>query len=405
MEHKLVTGGNEYLPFARSCVTKLKKLGLPYADQSYQVGGASIKVRIEPGHEYIRIDGGGEQLYIAFARTKATTTNSSESGGDPYSPDTNPWFTIRNSRVTTEDMGVFKIPKVPGKVAVSEKNCVFKGGITYTYIYESSNVGGFSGTYYEHLSQTVDGISGNGPLNIVTANASGGKVVGVYSLSTWDDAAFTTRSYACHPNYPQQFEYAVGGAGRVATSMSFITKDTAYLVVSGSAGAQEWYTVDKDGVTPDYYGQQFVFNPVPRSSPYSAREIGFHTFGKTNMPGAAFPGYIARYNTVYDAQMNGLKKPRIARPGGDALTAWVYHTVETVKPDIVRVKLYGFPDRNPDGSYVVADPPGGPKPIAMYDITGVVTPADIAGDLRYWEDNVFHMLQIRVFADYASVNR
>ncbi len=59
MEHRLITGGYEYLPFARSCITKLKKLGLPYADQSFEVGGASIKVRVEPGHEYIRIEGGG----------------------------------------------------------------------------------------------------------------------------------------------------------------------------------------------------------------------------------------------------------------------------------------------------------------------------------------------------------
>ncbi len=58
MEHRLITGGHEYLPFARSCITKLKRLGLPYASQSFEIGGASIKVRIEPGHEYIRIEGG-----------------------------------------------------------------------------------------------------------------------------------------------------------------------------------------------------------------------------------------------------------------------------------------------------------------------------------------------------------
>lgn len=58
MEHRLIQGGEQFLPFARSCVTKLKKLGLPYADQSYEVDGCSIKVRIEPGHEYIRIEGG-----------------------------------------------------------------------------------------------------------------------------------------------------------------------------------------------------------------------------------------------------------------------------------------------------------------------------------------------------------
>lgn len=46
------------MPFAESCITKLKKLGLPYANQSFDVEGCSIKVRIEPGHEYISIGGG-----------------------------------------------------------------------------------------------------------------------------------------------------------------------------------------------------------------------------------------------------------------------------------------------------------------------------------------------------------
>lgn len=45
------------MPFARSCVAKLKKLGLPYANQSFEIDGVSIKVRIEPGHEFIRIEG------------------------------------------------------------------------------------------------------------------------------------------------------------------------------------------------------------------------------------------------------------------------------------------------------------------------------------------------------------
>lgn len=62
MEHRLIQGGEQYLPFARSCVAKLKKLGTPYADQSYEIDGVSIKVRIEPGHEYIRIEGGSDAL-------------------------------------------------------------------------------------------------------------------------------------------------------------------------------------------------------------------------------------------------------------------------------------------------------------------------------------------------------
>ncbi len=58
MEHRLILGGEQYLPFARSCVTKLKKMGLPYANQSFEIDGVSIRVRIEPEHEYIRIEGG-----------------------------------------------------------------------------------------------------------------------------------------------------------------------------------------------------------------------------------------------------------------------------------------------------------------------------------------------------------
>lgn len=51
--------GWKYLPFAEACIVKLKKLNIPYANQSFMVGGFSIRVRVEPGHEYIEIDGGG----------------------------------------------------------------------------------------------------------------------------------------------------------------------------------------------------------------------------------------------------------------------------------------------------------------------------------------------------------
>jgi len=71
VEHRLVQGGESFLPFARCCVAKLKKLGLPYADQSYEVDGVSIKVRIQPGHEYIRIEGGPSSGYLGYPRDTA----------------------------------------------------------------------------------------------------------------------------------------------------------------------------------------------------------------------------------------------------------------------------------------------------------------------------------------------
>ena len=59
MRHRLITPGGEiYLPLAESAIRKLLKLGLPYADQSFVVDGFTIRVRVEPGNEYIKIEGG-----------------------------------------------------------------------------------------------------------------------------------------------------------------------------------------------------------------------------------------------------------------------------------------------------------------------------------------------------------
>jgi hypothetical protein len=64
MLHNLIDSAENwrYQPFAKNCINKLKRLGMAYADQSYEIDGVSIKVRIEPGHEYIRIEGGGVDL-------------------------------------------------------------------------------------------------------------------------------------------------------------------------------------------------------------------------------------------------------------------------------------------------------------------------------------------------------
>lgn len=59
MEHKLITGGEQYLPFARSRIKALRATGLKYASQQFEIDGCSVKVRIEPGHEYISLSGGG----------------------------------------------------------------------------------------------------------------------------------------------------------------------------------------------------------------------------------------------------------------------------------------------------------------------------------------------------------
>lgn len=60
MEHKLIRGGEVWLPFARSRVKALRALGLPHAAQSFAMpDGALVRVRIASGFDYIDITGGG----------------------------------------------------------------------------------------------------------------------------------------------------------------------------------------------------------------------------------------------------------------------------------------------------------------------------------------------------------
>lgn len=74
MEHRLIIGGEQYLPFARSRVKVLRGLGLPYADQSFSIGGVTVRVRIEPGHEYIHIEGGDPIILSGVTRDGAVIT-------------------------------------------------------------------------------------------------------------------------------------------------------------------------------------------------------------------------------------------------------------------------------------------------------------------------------------------
>lgn len=66
MEHKTILGGEQYLPFARSCIKRLRATGLAFANQKFETDDTSITVRITPGHEYIRLEGKGKAIYAAY---------------------------------------------------------------------------------------------------------------------------------------------------------------------------------------------------------------------------------------------------------------------------------------------------------------------------------------------------
>lgn len=64
MEHKLIQGGEIWLPFARSRIKALHASGQQYASQFFTMpDGATVHVRIVDGIEYIRI-GGGIKFYL-----------------------------------------------------------------------------------------------------------------------------------------------------------------------------------------------------------------------------------------------------------------------------------------------------------------------------------------------------
>ena len=67
MEHKLILGGEVWLPFARSRIKSLKATGIRYGDQKFNMpDGATVWVKIEPGYEYIKIIGEDPISYLLW---------------------------------------------------------------------------------------------------------------------------------------------------------------------------------------------------------------------------------------------------------------------------------------------------------------------------------------------------
>lgn len=66
MEHRLILGGAEYLPFARSRIKALRAAGLQYARQNFEIGGVTINVRIAGEHSYLRLEESSGYSVIAI---------------------------------------------------------------------------------------------------------------------------------------------------------------------------------------------------------------------------------------------------------------------------------------------------------------------------------------------------
>lgn len=78
MEHKLISGGEQYLPFARSRIKALRAMGSSYASQRFDMDDGVVEVRIAGQQDYITLTGGGgaTSVYanVQFPQTDAVIT-------------------------------------------------------------------------------------------------------------------------------------------------------------------------------------------------------------------------------------------------------------------------------------------------------------------------------------------
>ena len=73
MEHKLITGGFQYLPYARSRIKAMRAAGLTHAAEPLLFPDASGSVRIVGEHSFIRLAGGGQQITMDSGVVDLTT--------------------------------------------------------------------------------------------------------------------------------------------------------------------------------------------------------------------------------------------------------------------------------------------------------------------------------------------
>lgn len=85
MEHLLIQGGDQWLPFARSCIKRLRATGVPYASQRFEAGDSSIKVRIAQEHSYIEITGAALSFLSGVTRDCFTVEVPDSVGVPAYS--------------------------------------------------------------------------------------------------------------------------------------------------------------------------------------------------------------------------------------------------------------------------------------------------------------------------------
>lgn len=81
MEHRILLGGLQHLPFARSRIRALQATGLPYASERLLLPDGIVTVRIIPGHEFIRLEGSPVHMYAVGIEGNRVTVRTKTHDG------------------------------------------------------------------------------------------------------------------------------------------------------------------------------------------------------------------------------------------------------------------------------------------------------------------------------------
>lgn len=84
MEHKLILGGEQHLPFARSRIKALRATGMQYGSQRFDMGDALVEVSIKLDQDYIKISGGS--CTLAMDSGVVDVLNIAEMNPDTFKP-------------------------------------------------------------------------------------------------------------------------------------------------------------------------------------------------------------------------------------------------------------------------------------------------------------------------------
>jgi len=84
--HKIILGGEKYLPFALSKLRQLTELAKGmggFASQTYKTGGATVSLRVTPTDEYLRLEGGSKDFSVGVEADRLTVRwHPTDSGSD-----------------------------------------------------------------------------------------------------------------------------------------------------------------------------------------------------------------------------------------------------------------------------------------------------------------------------------